>query len=291
MPFRLKRHEPVDASARRIAIEQIDRALDDSHGSDPDQGVHEVRKRCKKLRGLLRLVRDGLAEFKDEDHVIRDIARHLAPSRDAAVRLELFHALINEGVVDESSTESLGRRLEDDAGSAAADAPDAPQRLADIGYALTRLRDRAASWTLPQNGFGAIRDGLARTYTSARDAMDAAAAHPTTETLHTWRKHAKYHWHHMSLLRSIWPDEMAARRHAANALSEHLGDEHDLAELDAYLAAVDVDPTTTLVRESIAGRRNALQQQALEIGLTLFAEKPKPFLQRIETYFNAWRNA
>ena len=61
MAYRFNPRSPLDANLRRIAGEQIDKAirdLTDTQG-DRNEGIHEARKRMKKLRGLLRLVRTG----------------------------------------------------------------------------------------------------------------------------------------------------------------------------------------------------------------------------------------
>jgi inorganic triphosphatase YgiF len=65
MPFRLRRKKTVQKSVRRIALEQIDKAirevLDDN--VNRHEAVHQVRKRCKKLRGLIRLVRPSFQDY------------------------------------------------------------------------------------------------------------------------------------------------------------------------------------------------------------------------------------
>ena len=48
--------------------------------------VHDVRKRCKKVRGLLRLVRPGLGpDYRRANADVRDAARELSSLRDAHV--------------------------------------------------------------------------------------------------------------------------------------------------------------------------------------------------------------
>ena len=57
MPFYLQRSESLPDGLRRIAREQIGKALDEiADESLPSHAkVHCLRKRCKKMRGLLRL--------------------------------------------------------------------------------------------------------------------------------------------------------------------------------------------------------------------------------------------
>ena len=55
------------------------------------------------------------------------------------------------------------------------------------------------------------------------------------ESLHEWRKRVKHLWYHHTLLRSLWPPVMEVTGDEAHALSDHLGDDHDLAVLAAWV--------------------------------------------------------
>ncbi len=57
--------------------------------------VHAFRKRCKKIRALLRLVRPSLgSRFRVENDRYRDMARRVAAVRDADVMVETFDNLL-----------------------------------------------------------------------------------------------------------------------------------------------------------------------------------------------------
>ena len=64
MFFRISPGVPFGDDVRRIAYELIDGAVADSGARSipyPER-VHSIRKRCKKLRALVRLVRPGLVD-------------------------------------------------------------------------------------------------------------------------------------------------------------------------------------------------------------------------------------
>jgi CHAD domain-containing protein len=75
---------------RRIAVEQISAMLGeiDDASLGRDETVHQLRKRCKKLRGLVRLVRPGFEDDRSENATFRDAARGLSALRDADVLIE-----------------------------------------------------------------------------------------------------------------------------------------------------------------------------------------------------------
>ena len=63
MSFRFKLDEDVERGARRIALEQVERAETSLANDDvPPESIHAVRKSLKRVRALLRLVRSGLGD-------------------------------------------------------------------------------------------------------------------------------------------------------------------------------------------------------------------------------------
>ena len=89
--------QPVDVTFRAIAADQLGDALADLQRQDGDGRsiVHEARRRCKKLRGLLRLVRPAFAGYDKESAALRDAAAaflDLLASRPAFARMALVEA-------------------------------------------------------------------------------------------------------------------------------------------------------------------------------------------------------
>ena len=82
MPFRVQPDESASAAVRRIAREQLGK-IRDGVGVPPqerDEAVHDARKRFKKLRALLKLVRDEVPRktYRRENTWFRDTARPLS---------------------------------------------------------------------------------------------------------------------------------------------------------------------------------------------------------------------
>ena len=67
----------VQAGVRRIACEQIDKAIAEIENTELplDETIFQIRKRCKKIRGLLRLVRPSFDGYARENAIFRDAAR------------------------------------------------------------------------------------------------------------------------------------------------------------------------------------------------------------------------
>ncbi len=282
----------VAQGLRRIALDQIDRAMAES--ADPDlpmaERIHQLRKRCKKLRGLIRLVRPVFDDYGAENAAFREAARRLSDVRDAAALVETCDALtarfadrLSDGAFDD-----LRRRLVAEA-RAREKAGDVEDRMEQSRADLRAARERAAGWILDRDGAPAVARGATKTVRRARKAMRAARRDPGEETFHEWRKRVKYHWYHMRLLKNVSP-LIAAQAEVAGRLAEDLGDHHDThvmaAALDRLSGDIPAEGAEAL-RGLLLARRAALAEAALRTGGALFAETPKGYGRRIAGYWKA----
>lgn len=110
---------------------------------------------------------------------------------------------------------------------------------------------------------------------------------------HEWRKRVKYHVHHAKLLRPLWPKVNKAWRKEAKALSDILGNDHDLVLLDALLQTEYEELASDQIRKRlqkvIRKEQQHLREQAWEIGQRLYAEKPKALKKRWKRYWHVWQ--
>ena len=112
------------------------------------------------------------------------------------------------------------------------------------------------------------------------------------EDLHEWRKGVQHHWRQMQLLAPCWPSELSARVETAKSLSQNLGDDHDISLLCQLVSTPTMifgspDETAAFLKRC-RRRHRALRKQARAEGERLFAERSRPFADRIEVY---WRLA
>jgi CHAD domain-containing protein len=152
---------------------------------------------------------------------------------------------------------------------------------------LESAREDVADWPLERDDWGAIDGGLRRIYRQGRRRMREAENDPSTAALHEWRKRVKDLWYQLRLLRETWPAVMGPESDEAHALSEKLGDDHDLAVLWNF--AVDRNLASERLRKALDSRRAELQREAFATGRRLYAERPRTFTARLASYWNAWR--
>lgn len=310
MAYQLKAGEPVGDAVIRIARQQLRRAVAEIDDVELDRHatVHQVRKRCKKVRGLLRLVRPALgATYAHENACIREAAGQLSHVRDAQTRVETFDGLVSHfgSALDQDFVAQVRARLVARRSEVVDDETDLDDRLRRVRLALQEADARSGHWQLDEEGFAAIAGGVEKTCRRGRKAMAAAYETPTAETFHTWRKRTKYYGFQLRLLRPLWPAVFKAQGDAASRLGDLLGDDHDLAVLAATLehelaheleqeqeqeqAPLGTDGAVEALFALIQQRRLTLQQQARPLGERLFAESPGALIARFERCWGAWQ--
>lgn len=295
MSYRFQADEALADGVPRVACEQVDRALAELNGQDTDtaEAVHQVRKRCKKIRGLLRLVRGSFsASYQQENAWFRDLARRLSGARDAQAMLECFDQL----------RDAFSQDLDPDAfhdvrdilverQSGVHEGAESAEQIAETVADLRDARIHVLGWRLNDEGFAALEQGLRRTYRRARKAQRISYRTPTPEQFHEWRKRVKYHWYHLRLLRELWPVPMKGFAAQAGQLADLLGDDHDLAVLQETLRQdkeASGDPGQLETLAGLAQRRqDQLRAEAWALGWRLFADKPRHFCRRLHRYWQA----
>ena len=285
MAYRFSPDDPsLQKALRRIADEELRAALavlDDS-GLSP-RAVHDVRKRAKKLRGLLRLLQGSFPDHARETAALRDAGRLLAMRRDAEVRLATFDRLFPDSPAALTPLRTL-LVLE-------RDAPHEPSDQAQAIELLRALHGRVHKWTLTGKDRRSLVDGLARTRRRAARAMEEAASSPGFDTIHEWRKRAKDFWYQTRLLSPIWPEAMGPLAKAAEDLTESLGLHHDIAVLQAHLPpGVLTGQAEDLFNRTADAARRDIESHVFAEGRRLFAGDPKEMARLWVRWWMLWRD-
>ncbi|MFW5738895.1 MAG: CHAD domain-containing protein, partial [Myxococcota bacterium] len=239
MSFRLKSTQSLAHNVQRIVREQVDRAIeevdDDSLGVH--ETIHQVRKRCKKIRGVIRLVRPQMeGTYQKENARFRDAARPLSFVRDRQAMVETYDALLDRFGAEVSPVRLAPIRRELVQRCSNVDEGQLQDRLAEFRRQMQEARAAVDTWPIGQEGFEGIAAGLAKTWGRGRRAMRRAyGKRPTSAQFHTWRKRVKYHRYQCRMLRDIHPRLMKSWHKDFKELSDYLGDDHDLVVLRSTL--------------------------------------------------------
>ncbi len=279
---------------------------------DGEQTVHETRKALKRLRALLALLRPelGRRRYTRENAALRDCARHLAGARDAEVMVGTLDALVQRHparLARSAAVRALRAQLHAEREAAAALAIRDPRVRGEVLGELRAVRARVERWDLRERGFRSLAPGLERTYREGRVGLrtarrgaggskrggggSAKRRRRNAEALHAWRKRVKDLRYVAETLdrgghgsgSSTYTRRVARR---ADRLGEALGEEHDLALLEARVRersryfAGERGTRKRLLR-LIARRRRSLRRGALREGERLYRRKPRRFVRRV----------
>ncbi len=288
--MRLSPGEPLDDGLRRIALEQLAIAAegfcmptDDAALSDK---VHRARKASKRVRALLRLVRDdiGTAVYRNENAVIRDQSKRLSNLRIANVLIETLDLLaadaagLEPDVVADLRLGFVARR----------DALIEEFRADADGRAAARTAIACASARIEAwpgfddsdepNSSLRLVPSVVRVYERGRRAMRSARNTKTAADFHEWRKQVNYLRYQIEALRGRLPAKLEGSEQPLNELSETLGAEHDLVDLARVIEA-DTSPIPSGADQSellaaVEQRRRGLQLAALRAGKASYRERP-----------------
>jgi CHAD domain-containing protein len=294
MAYRIRGDEAFSKAIRRIAVEQIDKALENLKPAveNKDEAVHDARVCIKKIRALLRLVRQSLGEklYKAEDKGFRNTARLLSKARDSAALLEIFSKL-NEHFSEQLTDDAFAEVKSKLSRAKTARADGRKTAMAEAAKSLRAARRRVKDWPKP-GPHTALTKGLKQVFKLGRENFHTAYAQPAVETFHEWRKQVKHLLFETAMLKSLWPKAMKASKGELKHLGELLSDDHDLAILRKRLVKQidEVDETEIeALMALIDQRRNELQITAKSLGARVYAEKPNEFANRIDAYWDAWR--
>jgi CHAD domain-containing protein len=302
MSYRFDVDESAAEAVRRIADEQLGAArasLASADRGDTARAVHDCRKRCKKLRGLVRLVRPALGkQYKAVNAALRDAARELAPIRDARARLEAFRDLV--AAVPAPAREDV--RLQTVEQGLCADVDAAEGAVQQHSDRIRRARERLdaagrllSELTLDRDDPAAIRSGAKKTWKRGRSALAAVREAPDPARFHEWRKRAKYTWYHLKLLRDAAPTVLRPLAGSFKDLADLLGDAHDLVVIVDHLQQDPKRYGGSDAVQHVAGlaerAQRELEARALAIGRRLYVERADAFGRRLSGYWAIWHEA
>jgi CHAD domain-containing protein len=303
--------EPLGEGLQRMALGQLDLAIElltgerqgerhghgHGHGNAPEErAIHETRKALKRLRALLRLLREQLGErrFACEYELLRDAAQRLAGARDAEVMVDTLDALLERQPgkpAHRRAMVELRKLLVAEREAAARRTLGDGAARAEVSRELMGLRERAQRWSLPERpGIAVVESDLQRVYRAGRRhhrragrSMIGDRGKSGARALHEWRKRVKDLRYAAEIL------NLRPLAHRADTLGELLGEEHDLALLAALLPPPGRGPfkgkrgkqSRKALLKRIARRRRRLRKRALHQGERLYRRRPKRFTERV----------
>jgi CHAD domain-containing protein len=283
--FVLKYKEAADEDIKRILNDQISIAVSHLIGeteSDFDESIHDSRKCMKRIRAVLRLIRDdiGKRKYMKENFFFRDINRNLSELRsinaniETLVKLESDKSVALKPLIDHfiGLKEKIIYKLclEDD-------------RPGKAVKMLEKGRKRTGRIIIKNKDFEILFPGLIRVFYQCLNTMVLATSKPTKSNLHEWRKKVKYLYYQLQVLEPVIPGELVAYTPELDKLADYLGDDHDLAELGDSLRGNPYVPAESNKSDSIY---NIIDKKRQDIQKLFFSLAGEIFNERLKSSIN-----
>ncbi len=246
--------------------------------------VHAARKALNKARAALRLLRSTFSDddYRRYDIALRDAGRSLSPLRDAYIMLNTLESFFDVGkdaVLRDAEATRLRSAIETHLANMRTKILH-PHALAHCIELIDASRARGTRQEIEEASTEVMQAGLRRVYRSARKAFMAAREERTDQSLHTWRKKAKYLRTAAAVLRTGQSRRLHETEKAADDIANWLGKDHDLVALREFvidsglLGAGAPHPLFKRIEQ----RRQKFQRKALAAGEKLFRHKPNRFV-------------
>jgi CHAD domain-containing protein len=263
---------------RGVLLEQLDDAIGRlKKNGKSDTTVHDVRRELKRARATLRLLRKSMGgpAYRRDNWAIRDVARLLTPLRDAKVLVRTLGRLRRVGDDDDLGTAGslLTRQFQEERQAIARRL--LPKHLVAAADVLRNVKERVREIPRARLDECAISEGLGRVYKAGRRAFRRVKDQGTDRRLHEWRKQVKYLLNQIDVVRQLGGAKMKKRRKYSCRLADILGDDHDLAVLDAKIKASADPEISRRFALRIEKRRTVLQREAHRVGRLLYRGKAR----------------
>lgn len=244
----------------RLLIRLSTQATDDLRRlrHEPERAIHDLRKRMKKLRSVLRL---GTEHISPQDRetisaAARDIKNAFGTERNQAVVSRLRLLLGDTGTPDaqpKKSSAALPRY---------------------VRPSLRQLQRLIAALSPPALTWKHLCAAHAQTYHAARKRMKRAQS-GRPEDFHQWRKRVKDFYYQSLALYRLERAKKPIRqsRHLGSLLGKH----HDLEVLRTS-AGPELPPTAL---KQLLKKQAALEKKAFKLGARLFRHDPKHLRQTL----------
>jgi CHAD domain-containing protein len=284
MSYRFQKLESPFAAARRILLEELDGSRVDlvTAGSDA-VALHEVRKRIKRMRALLRLVADAPEfQFPMADDVLREVDRMLAAHRESDALVEILRAEARfAGSADIrllESTVTMHQAAHGPVGDRERDLNRARRTLGGLRRVIFGIKSGELT-------SGACRRRFRVTYRNARRAFEVARLNTTDESLHQLRKLSKRLLNQARLIRSWAVADLSDLRKKVAELDDRLGRARDCSHLSGMLRGVPAAEAPLRYGLGLRARLQTIAEdkvaRAFAIARRIFRARPKLFAARV----------
>lgn len=291
----------TDLQPTNNVTEQIQEILSDRVNScrlalqhaDPHVGIHDARKQLKKIRAIIRLIRDDIPEkeYNRANTYFRDIGRMLSDARDTSALLEVTMALqaSMESASLKASLEQVVHHLTAKKSAVTRYQFNQDHLLERAQEAFAPAENYIQHLKTTHQGFEALSASIERVYRRGKLVMEESVSHPKPENYHQWRKRVKYLRYQVDALSPIWPAMMNTLEDELHELTNALGADHDLYLLHQTILTGNLNEQNDWMPlfHLFATQRKRYETKAMNLGHKLYFWEPSQFSRWLQASWKA----
>jgi hypothetical protein len=287
----LNPRRPIRRGLQHLVRKTLRRASADLQ-HEPERAVHEIRKRVKQVRAIVKLLQQTEAGSLDKDaRRLRAAGQRLSILRDTDAVIATFdHLRMRFPTRLPEHTYAIVRRQLVRAKARIMRDARADESLAHVAHTLHAVCRSVKRWRLPAIEVLQWPALLKEGYRASRTAMRRAHEEMSPSVLHRWRKRVKTLWYQLRVAELLAPGLRHEMRRF-NQLQTWLGEDHDLSVMqetiagDIWLHRMPADVRALAAMSSAV--QTAIRRKSFTLGERLLAERPKAFARRLRRAFSS----
>lgn len=290
--YRLKYDSPEEL--KRVLSEQSEKiclmCLADEQ--DPHARIHDIRKSFKRIRSVLKFIRNNLNndDYKRLNREFRDAAKAYSDIRDHEVFVETWQQLMTPSYLRKERN-----LMEETAGYLSGIRDTSSQRylhdnqlFRETVRTLKSIEPSILSLDIKDKRLAAWLPGLRDMYAEGKSFLELVRGDTGNKlTEHEWRKKVVNLKYQTFLLYEIWPYHFSMAGTVLNRLSEYLGSAHDLFQLENFISEdsrLSGQVKDSFILSRIINRRKQLITKSIDLADHFYLEEPDVFYNRMQGY-------
>lgn len=291
----IHKNEPVSSGIRRILHDLTDGVLFHcADRTDIHMSIHEIRRNLKKIRAILRLIKD-VPGYKDYDHdnqFYRDMGRILSEIRSIEIldtSLQLMRSKFRH-LRYHHSFDKISKQIFQNRNEIIKNKIEKERVLDYIASEIGENNYRLTEIQLDYNSYSVFLSGIKRAFSQGRKYMKICRENPDIHSIHEFRKKVKYLLSQLQVVYQLFPEMFKTYISILDKIGDRLGIYRDLYELAEFISHNSVDnelqqllPKLNEVIDKIKYRHLYVAMQYSE---KFFALDTKSFFNQVEKYIS-----
>ncbi len=291
----LHKNEVLSEGIMRILMERTDAILFHCSPAPGDihTSIHEIRRNIKKIRAVLRLIRDeaGYGFYYRENRFYRDQGRLLSEIRSIEIlnhSLNLVNRNFKTGIPREE-VNHIAAEIAERRNDIIINTIEKQKILQHISSEVSVNRERLKTFKLEKNDFSGIKPGITRIHKHCRNYLKICTKNLQITKLHDFRKKIKYLLYQLQMIYFVFPSLLKVYISSLDTIADNLGIYRDLYELRNFIISTghqqENGKSINKLLNEIENLKSKHLLKAMGKSDLLLSVRTGAFINQIEKYF------